>query len=85
MVHQEDLPGDFHMTLHRDSAVRMLSLCGLGVKAFCCWLKGGQCRVRNEMLLGVGEFGKGLPHCIQMEVGEHLRLQFLLLEITSST
>lgn len=85
MVHQEDLPGDFHMILHRDYAVRMLSLCGLGVKVFCCWLKGGQCRARNEMLQGVGEYGKGLPHCIQMEPEEHLRLQFVLLGSTSST
>lgn len=36
------------------------------------------------MLMGVGEFGKGLPHCIQQEMGEHLRLQLLLLGSTSS-
>lgn len=70
VVHQEDLPGDFHMTLLKNHTVRVLSLCGLGVKAFCCWLKGGQWRARTEMFMGIGEFGKGLPHCIQQEMGE---------------
>lgn len=73
------------MTVLKHHAVRMLSLCRLGVKALYCWSKGGQCRARNEMLMGVGEFGKGLPHCIQMEMGEHLRLHLLLLGSTSST
>lgn len=72
------------MTLLKNCAVRMLSLSGLEAKVFCCWLKGGQCRARNEMLMGEGEFGKSLSH-IQMERGEHLRLQFLLLGNISST
>lgn len=84
MVHLEDLPDDFHMTLLKNHAARMLSLSGLGGKVFCCWLKGGQCKARNEMLMGVGEFGKDLPHHFQMEMGEHLRLLFLLLGSTSS-
>lgn len=80
MLHLKDVPGDFHMSLLNNHAVRMLSLSGLGVKVFCCWLKGGQCRARKEMLMGIVEFGKGLPHCIQMEMGSILDCSSYSLE-----